>query len=256
MSKYRSLWYMSTTNHNILYFNDIQSIYILIPRICLWKAGDSLARRRLGAPILTRFLSNLRSGAVSRLLLKPIPRRGTVTRRKTGAVSLRTCASCGHCVRNRPRLPPFPEPKIPSHRFNGGGLQAVSASPAEPPLPAPPRLDYQQAPAEKVNAMAVVCPVGGSRGIHAPETMPEAVGLQPRAVYPAKGCPGPKANSSAALFRTSMPLLLLKTIARLRIASQTPGAAKFRCVGPAASPTPRGSSRPILISFCQPREKP
>jgi hypothetical protein len=43
MKKYRSLWYMSTTNHNILYFVDITRIRFLNIAIRLWKAQNSLA---------------------------------------------------------------------------------------------------------------------------------------------------------------------------------------------------------------------
>jgi hypothetical protein len=48
MKKYRSLWYMSTTNHNILYLADMQGISLLNTGNRLWKAQNSLARRGLG----------------------------------------------------------------------------------------------------------------------------------------------------------------------------------------------------------------
>jgi hypothetical protein len=54
MKKYRSLWYMSTTNHNILYFPVIPCTLFLNTGICLWKAQNSLARRGLQ----TDFASN------------------------------------------------------------------------------------------------------------------------------------------------------------------------------------------------------
>ena len=47
MKKYRSLWCMSTTNHNILYFVAIPSTSLLNTGILLWKAQITLARRGL-----------------------------------------------------------------------------------------------------------------------------------------------------------------------------------------------------------------
>jgi hypothetical protein len=47
MKKYRSLWCMSTTNHNILYLADIPRTQLLNTAICLWKAQNSLAQRGL-----------------------------------------------------------------------------------------------------------------------------------------------------------------------------------------------------------------
>ncbi len=47
MKKYRSLWCMSTTNHNILYFAVIPGTFLLNTGICLWKAQISLVRRGL-----------------------------------------------------------------------------------------------------------------------------------------------------------------------------------------------------------------
>jgi hypothetical protein len=47
MKKYRSLWYMSTTNHNILYFHHIPGIQPLNSGICLWKVENSLVVRGL-----------------------------------------------------------------------------------------------------------------------------------------------------------------------------------------------------------------
>jgi hypothetical protein len=47
MKKYRSLWYKSTTNHNILYLHHIPGIQSLNTAICLWKAENTLAPRGL-----------------------------------------------------------------------------------------------------------------------------------------------------------------------------------------------------------------
>jgi hypothetical protein len=47
MKKYRSLWCMSTTNHNILYFAVIPGTSLLNTGICLWKAQNSLVWRGL-----------------------------------------------------------------------------------------------------------------------------------------------------------------------------------------------------------------
>jgi hypothetical protein len=47
MKKYRSLWCMSTTNHNILYFPAIPGTFLLNTGISLWKAQFTLARRGL-----------------------------------------------------------------------------------------------------------------------------------------------------------------------------------------------------------------
>jgi hypothetical protein len=44
MKKYRSLWWMSTTNHNILYFACNPCISLLNTAICLWISHLSLAR--------------------------------------------------------------------------------------------------------------------------------------------------------------------------------------------------------------------
>ena len=43
MKKYLCLWYMSTKNHNILYFVDVSSTYFANKGICLWKALKTLA---------------------------------------------------------------------------------------------------------------------------------------------------------------------------------------------------------------------
>ena len=45
MKKYRCPWYMSTTNHNILYFGHISGINFPNKGDSLWKAPNSLARR-------------------------------------------------------------------------------------------------------------------------------------------------------------------------------------------------------------------
>jgi hypothetical protein len=52
MKKYRSLWCMSTTNHNILYLAHIPRTQLLNTAICLWKAQNSLALRGLCGFIL------------------------------------------------------------------------------------------------------------------------------------------------------------------------------------------------------------
>ena len=43
MKKYRCLWYVSTRNHNILYFVYIPRICLLNTATCLWKAHKTLA---------------------------------------------------------------------------------------------------------------------------------------------------------------------------------------------------------------------
>ncbi len=73
MKKYRCLWYVSTTNHNILYLVHIQGISLLNSGTCLWKAQNSLARRELGAPVLPRFLCTPAFGSTLGLLYKPGP---------------------------------------------------------------------------------------------------------------------------------------------------------------------------------------
>jgi hypothetical protein len=45
MKKYRSLWGMSTRNHNILYFVHIPRINLLNSPLCLWKARNPLQPR-------------------------------------------------------------------------------------------------------------------------------------------------------------------------------------------------------------------
>jgi hypothetical protein len=45
MKKYRSLWCMSTTNHNILYFACIRRTSMLNTAICLWKAQNGRNER-------------------------------------------------------------------------------------------------------------------------------------------------------------------------------------------------------------------
>jgi hypothetical protein len=49
MKKYRCPWWMSTTNHNILYFVHISNINFPNKGHCLWKAPESLARRGVQA---------------------------------------------------------------------------------------------------------------------------------------------------------------------------------------------------------------
>jgi hypothetical protein len=43
LKKYRCLWWMSTTNHNILYFLNISGIHFLNKGKCLCKAQNALA---------------------------------------------------------------------------------------------------------------------------------------------------------------------------------------------------------------------
>jgi hypothetical protein len=50
MKKYRSLWYVSTRNHNILYFVCVPRTRLLNTATCLWKAQKSLAGRGLSSP--------------------------------------------------------------------------------------------------------------------------------------------------------------------------------------------------------------
>ncbi len=52
MKKYRSLWWMSTGNHNILYLAYIRRIRFLNTGICLWKAQNGLALRGFQGLIL------------------------------------------------------------------------------------------------------------------------------------------------------------------------------------------------------------
>jgi hypothetical protein len=46
MKKYRCPWCVSTENHNILYFVVVSGTSTQNTAICLWKASNSLARRR------------------------------------------------------------------------------------------------------------------------------------------------------------------------------------------------------------------
>jgi hypothetical protein len=58
MKKYRSLWYKSTTNHNILYFLSIPGIRSLNTAICLWKAENTPMNRGLQGPDFADFKSS------------------------------------------------------------------------------------------------------------------------------------------------------------------------------------------------------
>jgi hypothetical protein len=58
MKKYRSLGYMSTTNHNILYFVDVPRTILLNMGIRLWKARKTLIWRRFLAQFLPQILCN------------------------------------------------------------------------------------------------------------------------------------------------------------------------------------------------------
>jgi hypothetical protein len=75
MKKYRSLWGMSTTNHNILYFVRIPGIRLLNPALCLWKARNSLAGRGFQPPALPSIgcFAGLRRSFVPSI--KPSPRK-------------------------------------------------------------------------------------------------------------------------------------------------------------------------------------
>jgi hypothetical protein len=42
MKKYRCPWYVSTTNHNILYFVSVSRTCSLNTAICLWKVANGL----------------------------------------------------------------------------------------------------------------------------------------------------------------------------------------------------------------------
>jgi hypothetical protein len=66
MKKYRCLWGVSTTNHNILYFVVISGIPSLNTAFCLWKPGISLARRGFFARPLPQIRFKPGSRAASR----------------------------------------------------------------------------------------------------------------------------------------------------------------------------------------------
>jgi hypothetical protein len=78
MKKYRSLWYMSTTNHNILYFHCDHGIRFINNGNRLWKAWMRQEQSGVGRPILPEMLCGLRSEPIYALIQKPIPqsRRG------------------------------------------------------------------------------------------------------------------------------------------------------------------------------------
>jgi hypothetical protein len=54
MKTYRCLWWLSTTNHNILYFVGLPRIPLLNTGICLWKAQNTLSQRRFRCPNFRR----------------------------------------------------------------------------------------------------------------------------------------------------------------------------------------------------------
>jgi hypothetical protein len=68
MKKYRSLWCMSTTNHNILYFLNIRGIRLVNNGNRLWKAQKAQAWRGVGLPILPHMLCNRGFAGVSGLI--------------------------------------------------------------------------------------------------------------------------------------------------------------------------------------------
>jgi hypothetical protein len=63
MKKYRSLLWMSTTNHNILYFLFISRISFANSGNCLWKAQKPQALRGPGLPALLQIQCNPEVGA-------------------------------------------------------------------------------------------------------------------------------------------------------------------------------------------------
>jgi hypothetical protein len=85
MKKYRSLWYMSTTNHNILYFAVNPCTSLLNTGICLWKAQNNLVWRGFLSHFASKLVqigqppgpSRSRPGISDRpvLIPKPSPRR-------------------------------------------------------------------------------------------------------------------------------------------------------------------------------------
>jgi hypothetical protein len=65
MKKYRDLWGMSTTNHNILYFSHIPEALRPNSCICLWKAQTAPR----GAAFRRRFCSKTGANAISEAVL-------------------------------------------------------------------------------------------------------------------------------------------------------------------------------------------
>jgi len=95
MKKYRSLWYKSTTNHNILYFGNIHRISSLNTRNCLWKAQNTLAQRGFSLPPMRRARCQPRSFpplavSIRSLVLTPIAHNT-----RNLCISRPACASCG-----------------------------------------------------------------------------------------------------------------------------------------------------------------
>jgi len=91
MKKYRSLWGMSTTNHNILYFLCIPRISFANTGNRLWKARKPQKRR---GPTAFNFAQNTvhrRLAAVSGLIQKPSPRHGQAQGVKPALLVARLC---------------------------------------------------------------------------------------------------------------------------------------------------------------------
>ena len=65
MKKYRCPWYVSTTNHNILYFVGISRTCSLNTAICLWKVANGLVWRGVARFVLHSNRSKVRAPARS-----------------------------------------------------------------------------------------------------------------------------------------------------------------------------------------------
>jgi hypothetical protein len=65
MKKYRCPWYVSTTNHNILYFVGISRTCSLNTAVCLWKAANGLAWREVARSVLHSNRGKIRAPARS-----------------------------------------------------------------------------------------------------------------------------------------------------------------------------------------------
>jgi hypothetical protein len=73
MKKYRSLWCMSTTNHNILYFVRVSSTTAINTAIWLWKAQNRHERRGFGTSMLPQNLMQPPAREDPSSPLKPSP---------------------------------------------------------------------------------------------------------------------------------------------------------------------------------------
>jgi hypothetical protein len=94
MKKYRSLWCMSTTNHNILYLACIPRTCLLNTAICLWKAQDSRSQCGLCGLVLLQTGCTRGAGRpCSGPMQKPSPRHTGKQGSKTvqsGRIPVRT----------------------------------------------------------------------------------------------------------------------------------------------------------------------